>query len=86
MEITGRAYVALGLYKNMAVEIYNCAPQFKAAGVSYEELQGELVHIREQLADIQPEDEDDQAEIDKIRKNIDQAEVILESTFAAASE
>lgn len=86
IDITGRTYVALGLYKNMAVEIYNCAPQFKAAGVSYNDLQGQLVHIREQLAEIRPEDEDDQTEINKIRKNIDQAEIILESTFAAALE
>ena len=86
MEITGRAYVALGLYKNMAVEIYNCAPQFKAAGVSWDELQEELTHLRTELEKIQPEDEEDQTELDKIRRNIDQAETILESTFASASE
>ena len=56
-ETTGHAYVALGLCKNMAVEIYDLAPQFKAVGVTMEELQEQLSHIREQLAQIKPEDE-----------------------------
>lgn len=84
LEITGRTYVALGLYKNMAVEIYNCAPQFKAAGVTYDELQTQLENIQTQLGKITAEDEEDQVEINKIRKSVEQAEIILESTFATA--
>ncbi len=86
MEETGRAYVALGLCKNMAVEIYDLAPQFKASGVTLEELSEQLKHIREQLAEIVPEDADDQEEAALIQKNVDQAELILKSTFASTGK
>ena len=85
-ETTGHAYVALGLCKNMAVEIYDLAPQFKAAGVTMEELQEQLSHIREQLAQIKPEDEEDQNEADLIQKNVEQAETIVKSTYAAVEK
>ena len=86
MEETGRAYVALGLCKNMAVEIYDLAPQFKASGVTLEELSEQLNHVREQLAKIVPEDADDQEEAALIQMNVDQAEVILKSTFASTGK
>ena len=86
MEETGRAYVALGLCKNMAVEIYDLAPQFKASGVTLEELSEQLKHVREQLAEIVPEDADDQEEAALIQKNVDQAELILKSTFASTGK
>lgn len=86
MEATGRAYVALGLCKNMAVEIYDLAPQFKSAGVTFEELDEQLKHVKEQLAMIEPEDAEDQEEADAIQKNVEQAELILKSTFASAGK
>lgn len=86
MEETGKAYVSLGLCKNMAVEIYDLAPQFKAAGVTLEELSEQLNHVREQLAEIVPDDKEDQEEAVLIQKNVDQAELILKSTFASAGK
>ena len=83
----GHAYAALGLCKNMAVEHRSdLAPQFKAAGVTMEELQEQLSHIREQLAQIKPEDEEDQNEADLIQKNVEQAETIVKSTYAAVEK
>lgn len=82
METTGHAYIALGLYNNMAVEIYNCAPQFKAAGVTQKEMQEQLDNIQTQLKSIEPEDEEDKLLMDKIAQNISRAETILESAFA----
>ena len=82
MESTGHAYIVLGLYNNMAVEIYNCAPQFKAAGVTQEEMQAQLDNISTQLKNIVPEDEEDSMLIEKITQNISKAETILKSAFA----
>lgn len=86
METTGHAYVALGLYKNMAVEIYSCAPQFKEAGITQKEMQEQLDNIDMRLKKIQPEDGEDRKEMEKIRLSVEKAEKILESTFVAAGE
>lgn len=85
-ETTGHAYIALGLYKNMAVEIYNCSPQFKAAGITLNEMKEQLDNISMQLRSIQPEDEEDQRELEKVKQNIARAEKILESTFSTVEQ
>ena len=86
MEETGHAYIALGLCKNMAVEIYDLAPQFKAAGVTYDELNSQLAYVKQQLAEIRPEDEEDKEESLLIEKNIAQAQLLLQSTFASVGK
>ncbi len=83
METVGHAYIVLGLYNNMSVEIYNCAPQFKAAGITKGEMQEQINNIRERLQSIVPEDDEDKMLMEKIRHNISLAETILESAFAA---
>lgn len=83
MDTVGHAYVALGLYKNMAVEIYNCAPQFKAAGVTRQEMEEQLDQIKDHLPKIEPEDEEDQKEIEKIEQSVERARKILESAYAS---
>ena len=82
MEITGHAYIALGLYKNMAVEIYRLSPEFKREGITRQQMQEQLDNIVTRLNAIVPEDDEDREEIQKILKNVEQAAAMLESVFS----
>lgn len=84
MERTGHAYVALGLYKTFAAEIYASTAQFQAAGIDREMMEQQLDKIRQGLSTIVPEDEEDRAELALIEKNIEQATGIVQSMFARA--
>lgn len=81
MERTGHAYVALGLYKTFATEIYTNTTRFQAAGIDRETMEQQLDKIRQGLKNIVPEDEEDRKELALIEKNIEQAAGIVKSTF-----
>ena len=86
MEITGHAYIVLGLYKNMAVEVYRLAPEFKEEGITRQQMEEQLNNIEQRLGNITPEDDEDKAEMQKILKNVEQASAMLESVFSGTAQ
>lgn len=87
MEKTGQTYIVLGLYKNLAVEIYNCAPQFKASGVGKEEMLAQLEMVENGLHEINADNADDEdlAQKEQILGIVEQARSMVNSTFASVS-
>lgn len=87
MEKTGQTYIVLGLYKNLAVEIYNCAPQFKASGVGKEEMLAQLEMVENGLREINTDNADDEdlAQKEQILGIVEQARSMVNSTFASVS-
>lgn len=81
VERTGQAYVALGLYKDLAVEIYRLAPQFKAVGITQPQMEQQLDKVLQGLEKIVPEDKEDSAQIQIITQNVEQAQALVRTTF-----
>ncbi|MBQ8646523.1 MAG: serine/threonine protein kinase [Oscillospiraceae bacterium] len=81
MERTGHAYIALGLYKDLVYEIYNCTPKFKQAGVEQSEMTAQLDKVRQGLQAIPPADDEDRQQVAAIEKMLTQAESMVNSTF-----
>ena len=88
---TGHNYAVLGLYKTLAVELYNCGPQFAKAGITEEQMREQLRKIRDGLKQLEAEmdaegkvsDEDsDRAAMARLEENITAAESMIRSCFS----